>query len=68
MEFYNICPHYINQKIGFISKKDYYLEIYNDLAEELDLRDILYYTEFEGVEREKFILDVSEPEGLEYIR
>ena len=40
MEWYNICPHNMGQeRVGFMTNKNIYTNVYLDIADELDLRD-----------------------------
>ena len=54
MEFYVICPYYIGEKNGYITKKDKYTQIYLECREEIDLRDLIYSYDFDSVLNEKF--------------
>ena len=41
MEFDVICPYYIPEKIGYLTKKDNYSQIYLESQEDINLRDLV---------------------------
>ena len=57
MEWYNICPHHFQQKIGFITNKNNYTNVYLNIADELDQRDLIYNYDYENALKNSFKID-----------
>ena len=60
MEFDVICPYHIPEKIGYLTKKDNYSQIYLESQEDIKLRDLVYQYDLEEILKNKFQLEPLE--------
>ena len=60
MESGVICPYSIPEKIGYLTKKDNYSQIYLESQEDINLRDLVYQYDLEDILKNKFQLEPLE--------